>query len=141
HPCADPHSSRRRPPALGGDGAGTGAGAGAPGCRGPRARSRRAAPRPVIDTPHLPRPVPIDAYGKGGFRFAAMSHHGSLLCLPSGIWAWPPPTPADIDVAALAPAFAEAAAIDLFLLGTGAPPWSVPADLPWELRALHMAVH
>ena len=28
--------------------------------------------------------VPIDAYGKGGFRFAGMSHRGSLLCLPSG---------------------------------------------------------
>ena len=33
--------------------------------------------------------APIDAYGKGGFRFAGMSHRGSLLCLPSGIWAWP----------------------------------------------------
>ena len=33
--------------------------------------------------------APIDAYGKGGFRFAGMSHRGSLLCLPDGIWAWP----------------------------------------------------
>ena len=41
------------------------------------------------DAPHLPRPAPIDAYGKGGFRFAGMSHRGSLLCLPDGIWAWP----------------------------------------------------
>ena len=39
--------------------------------------------------PHLPRPAPIDAYGNGGFRFAGMSHRGSLLCLPDGIWAWP----------------------------------------------------
>ena len=31
----------------------------------------------------------IDSYGRGGFRFAGMSHRGSLLCLPSGIYAWP----------------------------------------------------
>ena len=41
------------------------------------------------DAPHLPRPAPIDAYGNGGFRFAGMSHRGSILCLPDGIWAWP----------------------------------------------------
>jgi uncharacterized protein len=94
----------------------------------------------TIPTPHLPRRVPIDAYGKGGFRFADMSHRGSLLCLPSGIWAWPPAAPADIDVAALAPVFAEADAIDLFLLGTGAAPWVVPEALRWELRDRRVAV-
>jgi uncharacterized protein len=35
-----------------------------------------------------PYQVPIDAYGNGGFRFADMSHKGSLLCLPSGIMTW-----------------------------------------------------
>ena len=30
----------------------------------------------------------IDAYGNGGFRFAGMSHRGSILALPSGIQAW-----------------------------------------------------
>ena len=34
------------------------------------------------DAPHLPRSAPIEAYGKGGFAFADMSHRGSLLCLP-----------------------------------------------------------
>ena len=91
-------------------------------------------------TPHLPRRVPIDAYGQGSFRFAGMSHHGSLLCLPSGIWAWPPAVAADIDAAALAPLFAEAEAIDFFLLGTGSAPWVVPEALRWELRDRHMAV-
>jgi uncharacterized protein len=91
-------------------------------------------------TPHLPRPAPIEAYGRGGFRFAGMSHRGSLLCLPSGIWAWAPAVPADIDAAALAPVFAEAAEIDLFLLGTGAVSWPVPEALRWELREHHMAV-
>ena len=41
------------------------------------------------DAPHLPRPAPIESYGNGGFRFAGMSHRGSLLCLPDGSWAWP----------------------------------------------------
>ena len=40
------------------------------------------------DVPHFPRSAPIEAYGKGGFAFADMSHRGSLLCLPDGIWAW-----------------------------------------------------
>lgn len=35
-----------------------------------------------------PYQAPIDAYGNGGFRFADMSHRGSILCLPSGIHAW-----------------------------------------------------
>ncbi len=41
------------------------------------------------DRPHLPLRVPVEGYGKGGFRFGGMSHRGSLLCLPSGLWAWP----------------------------------------------------
>jgi uncharacterized protein len=94
----------------------------------------------VTTTPHLPRQVPIEAYGKGGFRFAGMSHRGSLLCLPSGIWAWRPAVPADIDPGALAPVFAEADAIDLFLLGTGAGPWVVPEALRWQLRDHHVTV-
>ena len=85
--------------------------------------------------PHLPRRAPIEAYGKGGFRFAGMSHRGSLLCLPSGVWAWPPAAPTEINAAALAPVFAEADAIDLFLLGTfgesvNSPPVEVPDDAP-----------
>jgi uncharacterized protein len=94
----------------------------------------------VNRTPHLPRRVPIDAYGQGSFRFAGMSHRGSLLCLPSGIWAWPPATTAEIDAAALAPVLEEGDAIDFFLLGTGLTPWVVPEALRWELRDRHVAV-
>ena len=35
---------------------------------------------------HFPGRAPIDAYGNGGFRFADMSHRGSILCLPSGVY-------------------------------------------------------
>ena len=90
--------------------------------------------------PHLPRCVPIDGYGKGGFRFGGMSHRGSLLCLPSGIWAWPVAQAADIDEAALAPAFAEADEIGLFLLGAGQAAWTVPELLQNRFHALKINV-
>ena len=35
-----------------------------------------------------PYEAAITAYGNGGFRFADMSHRGSILCLPSGVYAW-----------------------------------------------------
>ena len=40
------------------------------------------------DGARFPGTAPIDAYGNGGFRFADMSHVGSILCLPDGIYAW-----------------------------------------------------
>ena len=84
--------------------------------------------------------MPIDAYGKGGFRFAEMSHRGSLLCLPSGIWAWDPLRAEDIDAQALAPVFAEADAIGLFLLGVGQGRWIMPDALWDRFRALKINV-
>jgi uncharacterized protein len=63
---------------------------------------------------------PIDAYGAGGFRFASMSHQGSLLLLPSGVHAWPVIDAAAIDASALAPVLAERDRLELLLLGTGA---------------------
>ena len=71
------------------------------------------------DAPHLPRPAPIDAYGAGGFRFAEMSHRGSLLCLPDSIWAWPVARPQEIDRYALARVFERANMIDTLIIGTG----------------------
>lgn len=85
-----------------------------------------AAPR---DAPHLPRQAPIDAYGKGGFAFAGMSHRGSLLCLPDGIWAWPITAPADITAETLEPVLTSAGSIELFLLGAGLDPWFMPPAL------------
>jgi uncharacterized protein len=66
----------------------------------------------------FPGQAPIDAYGNGGFRFAGMSHRGSILCLPSGIHAWQPAEP--LDLPSLAPVLAEKDALELLLVGTGA---------------------
>ena len=71
------------------------------------------------DAPHLPRSAPIEAYGKGGFAFADMSHRGSLLCLPDGIWAWPVTKLTEIDEYSLGRVFKAANSIDTLIVGTG----------------------
>ena len=88
------------------------------------------------DAPHLPRSAPIEAYGKGGFAFADMSHRGSLLCLPDAIWAWPVTRPEEIDEASLARVFAAANGIDTLIVGTGTNVWLAPPTLRNALRKL-----
>jgi uncharacterized protein len=85
--------------------------------------------------PHLPYPAPIDAYGAGGFRFAGLSHRGSLLCLPDGIWAWPVVEAQAVTLETLAAVFEVAPRLDLLVLGTGRDPWNVPPTLRERLRA------
>ena len=92
------------------------------------------------DAPHLPRSAPIDAYGKGGFAFAGMSHRGSLLCLPDAIWAWEVIRPEQIDKYALQRVFAAANSIDTLIVGTGTDVWLAPSGLRSALRALHVTL-
>ncbi len=66
-----------------------------------------------------PRQVPIDEYGKGGFRFANMSHKGSILCLPTGIRAWNVNSVDEINIEKLKPIFDEAENIELLYIGMG----------------------
>lgn len=66
-----------------------------------------------------PYQAQIDAYGNGGFRFADMSHRGSMLCLPSGMHAWDVASARDISLDNLAPVFAAADEIDVLLVGLG----------------------
>ena len=90
--------------------------------------------------PHLPYAAAIDGYGNGGFRFADMSHRGSLLCLPDGIWAWPVGAVADITAETLKPVFERADALDLFLIGGGHDPFVLPEALRARFRALSISV-
>ena len=87
-----------------------------------------------MEEAHFPERAPIDAYGNGGFRFAGMSHRGSILCVPSGIYAWAARTPEDLDEAAFARAMAEAQAIDVLLVGVGRTPLRLSEPLGWALR-------
>lgn len=90
--------------------------------------------------PHFPGRAPIDGYGQGGFRFAGMSHRGSLLIVPSGIYAWPVTTPSEITDQSLALVFAEAEDIDLLMIGSGRDPVALPAVVRDRCRALGIAV-
>lgn len=87
-----------------------------------------------MEARHLPRQALIDAHGGGGFRFAGMSHRGSLLCLPDGVWAWPVTAPAGLTDEALVLVFARSGDLDFFILGTGAEPWTAPEPLRARFR-------
>ena len=68
----------------------------------------------------VPGQWPIDGYGAGGFRFADMSHRGSILALPSGIRIWTATCLADVTPESLAPVLAEEKGlIEHLLVGTG----------------------
>ena len=80
----------------------------------------------VIREAHFPGRAPLDAYGNGGFRFADMSHRGSILCVPSGIYGWAPASAAELSPEAFARVIAERGEIDFLLLGVGTMP--MPLD-------------
>ncbi|MGY3527614.1 Mth938-like domain-containing protein [Bradyrhizobium embrapense] len=92
------------------------------------------------DAPHLPRSAPIEAYGKGGFAFADMSHRGSLLCLPDSMWAWPVTRAQEIDEYSLQKVFAAANAIDTLIVGSGTEVWVPPKGLREALRAVRVVL-
>ena len=89
---------------------------------------------------HLPQPAPVEAYGNGGFRFGGMSHRGSLLCFPDGIWAWPVTSVDELTLSALEPAFARADALDFFLIGGGRDPFVLPERLRRHFRDVSLSV-
>ena len=91
--------------------------------------------------PHLPGRAAIDAYGAGGFRFADLSHRGSLLCLPSGMYAFAPTRFAEIDALALAPVLAEREdGISFLLIGCGPRIERVPEALRARFRAAGIGI-
>lgn len=83
---------------------------------------------------HFPGRAPIDAYGNGGFRFAGMSHRGSLLVLPSGIHGWSPANPGNLREADFDAVFELAGQIEILLVGTGAELKPLPGALKQKLR-------
>jgi uncharacterized protein len=80
---------------------------------------------------HFPGRAPIESYGNGGFRFADMSHRGSLLMLPSGIYGWHMVEGDPLTVENFQRVFDEAADIEVLLVGTG----KDIRPLPKELKA------
>lgn len=73
----------------------------------------------MSETPFLPKRVAIDAYGNGGFRFRDLSHKGSLLCLPGGVYGWSPASPKELQLADFSQILEARDVIGFVLLGTG----------------------
>jgi len=92
------------------------------------------------DAPHSQRPGPIDAYKDRGFRFAGMSHRGSLLCFPDGIWAWSVNDVTELMEATLSAVFDRAESLDFFLIGAGPDPWTLPETIRKRFRELALLV-
>ena len=93
----------------------------------------------IIRAAHFPGRAPIEAYGNGGFRFADMSHRGSILCLPSGVHGWEPADPAALTESDFEKVLAQADAIDLLLVGMGTDLRPLPRDLRARLREAGIA--
>ena len=85
--------------------------------------------------PHLPYPAAIEAYGDGGFRFAGMSHRGSILCLPNGVWAIRIAAPDAIGEAEIGLVLTSVPPIEHLLIGAGRDPWRLPKALAVRLHA------
>ena len=94
----------------------------------------------LINDGHYPQQSGIDAYGNGGFRFAGLSHRGSLLCLPTGMFAWAVTTAAEITLETLAPVLALADDIDVLLIGLGPDIAAIPLELRDTLRQRQVIV-
>lgn len=88
---------------------------------------------------HFPGRSGIDAYGNGGFRFADMSHRGSILCLPSGIYGWEALEGDVLDTKLFEQVLAEAADMEFLLVGTGLSIRPLPADLKAALRGANVS--
>jgi uncharacterized protein len=84
---------------------------------------------------YVPGRYRIDDYGGGGFRFADMSHRGSILALPTGIRAIAAAAWNEIDAAAIDLALSDPGGLDLFIIGTGKDLMPLPGPLRAKLRA------
>ncbi|MBP1856730.1 Mth938-like domain-containing protein [Rhizobium herbae] len=83
---------------------------------------------------HFPGRAPIDSYGNGGFRFADMSHRGSLLMLPSGIYGWEMVEGDPLTADYFQRVFEEAEGIEVILVGTGKDIRPLPAALKAKFK-------
>ena len=81
----------------------------------------------------------IDAYGAGGFRFAGMSHVGSILATPRGVCAVAASELSELRVEHFAPLLMEIAqapgSVELLVVGVGEKMARLPASLSTRLRS------
>lgn len=98
----------------------------------------------AIATPDAPGRVrgraAIEAYGNGGFRFAGMSHRGSILCLPTAIEAWAVTQAADLTLENFNRVLEERDGIEILLVGVGRNVALLPRSISDVLRASGIGV-
>ncbi len=87
------------------------------------------APRGYVPGRHR-----IEDYGGGGFRFADMSHRGSILALPTGVRAIDIVTHADIDAQLIDLALTDSGGLDILIIGSGKDLLPLAAPLRAKLR-------
>ncbi|QGM99453.1 Mth938-like domain-containing protein [Methylocystis parvus] len=83
---------------------------------------------------YVPGRFRIDDYGDGGFRFADMSHRGSILALPTGVRAIATASWKEIDAATIDLALSDSGGLDLFIVGTGKDLMPLASPLRARLR-------
>jgi uncharacterized protein len=93
----------------------------------------------ILTEARFPGRAPIDAYGNGGFRFADMSHRGSILALPGGIEAWPVTAVDMLTPDSLSPVLRERSDIEILLFGTGTVFQPLPDDAAQVLEESGLA--
>lgn len=82
----------------------------------------------------------LDAFGAGGFRFADMSHRGSILATPSGIRIWPVSQFSEVTAESLQPVLEEAGTVDFLIIGTGAEIAFLPDKIRLRLKEAGVTV-
>ncbi len=68
-----------------------------------------------------------------------MSHKGSLLCLPSGIYGWDVTSPDDLTADSFSKLFSEADEIEILLVGSGIDLLPIKSDLRSKLRKANIS--
>lgn len=82
----------------------------------------------------------IEAYGAGGFRFAGLSHRGSILAMPDGVYAWDVARIEDVDPAFLAARLGAALQpVDMLIIGCG--PEMLPPYAPQVLALKALSIN
>lgn len=89
---------------------------------------------PDVPRGYVPGRHRIEDYGGGGFRFADMSHRGSILATPSGVRAIAAVSYADIDAKLIEQALMESGGLDVLIIGSGKDLLPLAAPLRARLR-------
>lgn len=82
----------------------------------------------------VPGPHLVDSLLDGGFRFAEMSHKGSILLLPTGVFSWHPRDVREIAAKSFDQVISLRASIDFLLIGTGENVVRLHEEVSWALR-------